>query len=146
MAKSFYDHVFHKVLLENPMLPGPSDNNNAMDQGVQDFSEIQGFAANLDPAAIKTSTFGQIKDNVSKIFDDIDQVNNFAGAKLDQLTNDAPAIIAMSIATDPSKKAAFENLHSELSEFTASIEEVEGKFATLKAKISKFVGDVGQPS
>ncbi len=169
MAKSFYATLIEKVLLENPYLPGPTD-GDTMQKGVEDFADdetdpnefnvqgisqhkdkivkrfmdkIQGFAANLEPDSIKTSTFGQIKDSVGEIFDSIDQVNNFAGAKLDQLTNEAPAIIAISIAGDPSKKAAFEALHKDLGEFSSSIEEIEGRFATLKAKITKFVGDVG---
>lgn len=108
------------------------------------MSQIQTFASKLEPEAIKSSTFGQIKDNVSKIYKEIDRVNVYSGAKLDQLNNDAPAVIAMTIATDPAKKSAFEKLHKELGGFTTAIEEVEGQFATLKAKIVDFVGDINQ--
>jgi hypothetical protein len=52
----------------------------------------------------------------------------------------------MTIATDPAKNSAFEKLHSELAEFTTAVEELEGKFATLKAKITDFIGDVSAPS
>lgn len=169
----YFKNIFRKVLLENPMLPSPDSDQNTMDQGVRDFADdgsdphafdvegisqhkdaivkrfmdqIQGFANKLAPEAVKTSTFGQIKSNVGSIFKEIDKVNTYAGAKLDQLNNDAPAVIAMTIATDPAKNAAFQKLHKELTEFTTSIEEVEGKFATLKAKITDFIGDVQAPS
>jgi hypothetical protein len=172
MSNSFWKKTFDRVLLENPMLPGP-DNNIDMDKGVADFADddtdphafdvegisqhkdaivkrfmdqIQGFANKLAPDAVKTSTFGQIKGNVGSIFKEIDKVNTYKGAKLDQLSNDAPAVIAMTIATDPAKNSAFEKLHSELAEFTTDVEELEGKFATLKAKITDFIGDVSAPS
>lgn len=167
---SAYKKYFQQTLLENPYLPGPND-GSSMDAGIDDFADdgtdphaydvegisqhkdaivqrfmnqIQGFANKLAPEAVKSSTFGQIKDTVGKVFKEIDKVNTYAGAKLDQLNNDAPAVIAMTIATDPSKNAAFQKLHKELTEFTTSIEEVEGKFATLKAKIEDFIGDVGE--
>lgn len=167
---SAYKKYFQQTLLENPYLPGPND-GSSMDAGINDFADdgtdphaydvegisqhkdaivqrfmnqIQGFANKLAPEAVKSSTFGQIKDTVGKVFKEIDKVNTYAGAKLDQLNNDAPAVIAMTIATDPSKNAAFQKLHKELTEFTTSIEEVEGKFATLKAKIEDFIGDVGE--
>lgn len=169
---SAYKKYFQQTLLENPYLPGPND-GSSMDAGINDFADdgtdphaydvegisqhkdaivqrfmnqIQGFANKLAPEAVKSSTFGQIKDTVGKVFKEIDKVNTYAGAKLDQLNNDAPAVIAMTIATDPSKNAAFQKLHKELTEFTTSIEEVEGKFATLKAKIEDFIGDVGEES
>lgn len=170
MSNSFWKKTFDRVLLENPMLPGPDA--NTMDQGIADFADdadphkfdvegisqhkdaivkrfmdqIQGFANKLSPEAVKTSTFGQIKGNVGSIYKEIDKVNTFKGAKLDQLSNDAPAVIAMTIATDPAKNSAFEKLHSELAEFTTAVEELEGKFATLKAKITDFIGDVSAPS
>lgn len=173
MAKSAYQKLLESVFLENPMLPGPGSNDNELDVGKQDFaddgtdphafdvegigqhkdaivkrfmSQIQGFSNKLSPEAVKTSTFGEIKSNVGSIFKEIDKINNYAGAKLDQLNNDAPAVIAMTIATDPAKNAAFQKLHKELGDFTTSIEEVEGKFATLKQKITDFIGDVGAPS
>jgi hypothetical protein len=173
MAKSAYEKLWLKTLQENalPMLPGPGDNNDldaakadfmddgtdphAMDvEGISQhkdaivnrfMSQIQGFANKLAPEAVKTSTFGEIKSNVGSIFKEIDKVNTYAGAKLDQLSNDAPAVIAMTIATDPAKNAAFQKLHKELTEFTTAIEDVEGKFATLKAKITDFIGDVTAP-
>lgn len=172
MAKSVYQKLLESVLLENPMLPGPENGQNNM-SGVEDFADddtdshafdvegisqhkdaivkrfmdqIQGFANKLAPEAVKTSTFGQIKSNVGSIFKEIDKVNTYKGAKLDQLSNDAPAVIAMTIATDPAKNSAFEKLHSELAEFTTAVEELEGKFATLKAKITDFIGDVSAPS
>ena len=102
MAKSFYDTIFEQLLLENPMLPGPDNNTMDADQGVQDFADdgtdphafdvqgigqhkdkivgrfmqqIQSFASKLEPQAIKSSTFGQIKDNVNSIYKEIDKVN-----------------------------------------------------------------------
>jgi hypothetical protein len=173
MAKSAYQKLLESTLLENPMLPGPGNNSNKLDMGRQDFvddgtssneydvegiinlknsivkrfmGQIQGFANKLSPETVKNSTFGEIKSNVGSIFKEIDKVSTYAGAKLDQLNNDAPAVIAMTIATDPTKNAAFQKLHKELGDFTTSIEEVEGKFATLKAKITDFIGDVGAPS
>jgi hypothetical protein len=94
MAKSVYQKLLESVLLENPMLPGPENGQNNM-SGVEDFADddtdphafdvegisqhkdaivkrfmdqIQGFANNLAPEAVKTSTFGQIKSNVGSIF------------------------------------------------------------------------------
>lgn len=173
---TFYEKYFAGILLENPSLPSTDNNTQlGLDaaEGKQSFmdsdsdpnsydvegianhknsiisrfmSKIQGFSNKLAPEAIKTSTFGSIKDNVSNIFKEIDKVNTYSTAKVDQLSNEAPAIIAVTISGDPAKKAAFEKLHKELSDFISSIEEVEGKFATLKAKIEDFGGDIKSAS
>ena len=52
--------------------------------------------------------------------------------------------MAAFIATDPTKQAAFEELHSNLEELQTAMEEVDGKLAALKGKIDDFVQDIQQ--
>ena len=168
MVKSKYQKFFESVLLENPSLPGVGDQGSSAPNGVDEFADdgtdvtqfnvdgikhhkdaiiqafmkkIKVFTDKLSPELIKTSTFGALKNSVSVIAKEIDKIQVYSKASIDQVTNEAPAIIAMEIITDPAKKAAFEKLHKELQVFIDDIDELEGKFASLKAKIDDFVGD-----
>lgn len=172
MVKSKYHKFFESILLENPALPGVGDTTSAAD-GVSEFADdgtdttafnvdgikhhkdaiiaafmkkVKQFTDRLAPELIKTSTFGSLKNSVSVIAKEIDKIQVYSKASIDTVTNEAPAIIAMEIASDPAKKSAFEKLHKELQAFISEIDEIEGKFASLKAKIDDFVGDASQPS
>lgn len=167
MVKSKWHKYFESILLENPSLPAVGDTGSSAD-GVSEFADdgtdvtqfnvdgikhhkdaiiqafmkkIQTFTDRLSPELIKTSTFGTLKNSVSVIAKEIDKIQVYSKSNIDQITNEAPAIIAMEIASDPAKKAAFEKLHKELQTFISDIEEIESKFASLKAKIDDFVGD-----
>ncbi len=163
-----YPKFFQHLLLENPMLPGPNDGNElqaGMDSFLDDGTdpdaydvesmnkhkeaivgrftdEILGFSERLSPDQIKNSTFGEITDTVDAVFRKLKEVEVYSKAKPDQFGINAPSVIAQSIIRDPSKKAAFDELHAELKEFSSSVSELEGKFSSLKSKIVSFVGDV----
>jgi len=163
MKKNSFNKLWESVLLENPYLPGPD--GKGTEQGVSDFADpdtdpndfyikgindnkskivsgfmrkIQSFAENLDTESLNQMTFGQIKKTVTEIHNEIEKVNTFAKAKIDQLNNDPAAIIAMTIATDAVKKSAFDTLFKTISNFNSQIEDLEGEFSTLKSKVDNF--------
>lgn len=169
-----YKKLFESVLLEQDLPldqqggktypDGTSDFNDMMDddtdettfhltkglvasvEAVQrDFNNrMGGFAQSLSPEAIKHLPLSQLKDKVAKVFKYVNGIQVFAKAKIDTLASNPSAILAAFIASDPTKQAAFENLHKKLEEFQSTLEETEASLSTLKGNIDDFVSDVAK--
>lgn len=164
-----YKNLFNAILLEQE-LPGPSIQgdqtdafSNSLDDGTDPdafatrgmqeiFSQVQNnfnnkmqaFGDALTPEAVKNMTLGRLKDEVSKVFKYINGIQVYSKSKIDTLAQNPSAILAGFIASDPSKQAAFNDLHAKLEEFSSAIEETETQISTLKGKIDEFMEDVNQ--
>lgn len=162
-----YKNLFNSILLEQE-LPGPSINGNSQDaftnslddgtdpdafatQGMQQiFAQVQDnfnkkmqtFGDSLSPEKVNRMTLATLKNEVAKVFKYINGIHVYAKSKIDSLAQHPSAILAGFIASDPSKQAAFEDLHAKLEEFSTYIEETESQISTLKGKIDQFMEDV----
>lgn len=167
-----YDSLFKSVLLEfaeaspNPnVLDGDADEafENQLDpdtdseafltQGIKDtFDRVQAdfnqkmsaFAAALSPEAVKRMPLGVIQQKVSKVYDYVNNIQVYAKAKIDALSQNPNGILAAFIASEPSKQAAFEELHKRLKEFVDTIEETITAVSGLKGKIDSFIENIAK--
>lgn len=120
-------------------------------QGIQDtFAAVQShfnkkmsdFASTLSPEAVKTMPLGQLREKLGDVFKFVNKINIYSNGKIDQISQDPYAIMAAFLASEPTKMAAFEDLHSNLDEFQGAIQDLEGQLSSLKGQIDDFVSDV----
>jgi len=166
-----YSQFFSKVLLEQAPLPGDSSSrtyddapdamNNFLDndtdpdqfltQGIQQtFDAVQShfnkkmseFASTLSPEAIKQMPLGQLREKISDVFKFTNKIQIYSKGKIEQISQDPYAIMAAFLASEPTKMAAFEDLHGNLDDFQQATQDLEGQLASLKGQIDDFVADV----
>ncbi len=166
-----YSQFFNKLLLEQD-LPGDSsartyqdDPNQGLDsfldndtdpdqfltQGIQQtFDAVQShfntkmseFASTLSPDAIKNMPLGQLREKISDVFKLTNKIQIYSKGKIEQISQDPYAIMAAFLASEPTKMAAFEDLHGNLEEFQQATQDLEGQLASLKGQIDDFISDV----
>lgn len=165
-----YNQFFNKLLLEQE-LPGgdssrvhdtpPSDLGGFLDkdtdpdklltQGMQDtFNAIQqrfssqmtDFANTLAPEAVDSMPLGELHEKIGEVFKFVNRIQIYSKGKIEQISEDPYAVMAAFLASEPTKIAAFEDLHKNLEEFQDAIQELEGQLAALKGQIDDFVADV----
>jgi outer membrane murein-binding lipoprotein Lpp len=100
------------------------------------------FASTLSPEAVKQMPMGQLREKLGNVFKFVNKINIYSNGKIDQISQDPYAIMAAFLASEPTKMAAFEELHSNLDEFQSAVQELEGQLASLKGQIDDFVSDV----
>jgi len=165
-----YSQFFTKLLLEQDLPNGGNSRTHAEDpnalegfldqgtdsdefltQGIQDTftavqkhfnSKMSEFASTLSPEAVKQMPMGQLREKLGNVFKFVNKINIYSNGKIDQISQDPYAIMAAFLASEPTKMAAFEELHSNLEEFQNAVQELEGQLASLKGQIDDFVADV----
>jgi uncharacterized protein YukE len=165
-----YSQFFSKVLLEQDLPHDPSSRtyddspdamNNFLDndtdpdqfltQGIQQtFDAVQShfnkkmseFASTLSPEAIKQMPLGELRQTISDVFKFTNKIQIYSKGKIEQISQDPYAIMAAFLASEPTKMAAFEELHGNLEDFQNATQELEGQLAMLKGQIDDFVSEV----
>lgn len=137
----------------DPFLDDDTDPDQFLTDGIkQTFDAVQThfntkmteFADSLSPENISTLSLGELRKSIGDVFKFVNKIQIYSKGKIEQISEDPYAIMAAFLASEPTKMAAFEDLHSNLDEFQTSIQEVESGLASLKGQIDDFVADVEQ--
>lgn len=132
-------------------LDNDTDPDALLTQGIKDtFDQVQShfnnkmteFANDLSPERIGATPLNELKDKVSDVFDFVNKVQVYSKGKIDQISQDPFAIMAAFLASEPTKMAAFQELHKNLDAFKSSVTEIETQLSGLKGQIDSFVEDV----
>lgn len=107
-------------------------------------SKMGEFSSSLSPEGIKTMTLSQIKEKVGEITDFTNKIEVFSKAKIDSMAQDPYAIMAGFVASEPTKLAAFKELHKTLQEFQQLFEDIDAAVSSVHSKVDEFVGDLAK--
>jgi hypothetical protein len=132
-----------------------TDPDEFLTKGIQDtFSSVQkhfdskmsNFSSSLSPESIKGMTLSEIKDKVGEVYDFANKIEVFSKSKIDSMAQDPYAIMAGFVASEPTKLAAFKELHKTLSDFQQLFEDIDAAVSSVHSKIDEFVSDINQNS
>lgn len=107
-------------------------------------SKMSGFSASLSPEGVKTMTLSQIKEKVGEVTDFANKIEIFSKSKIDSMAQDPYAIMAGFVASEPTKLAAFKELHKTLQEFQQLFEDIDAAVSSVHSKVQEFVDDLSK--
>lgn len=135
----------------NEFLDKDTDPDKFLSDGIrQTFDAVQShfnakmtaFADTLAPEEIRTMALGELRETIGDVFKFVNNVEIYTGEKIEQISQDPHAIMAAFLASDPTRLAAFAELHKNLKEFQGAIQELESQLSSLKGQIDDFVSEV----
>jgi hypothetical protein len=107
-------------------------------------SKMSNFSSSLSPESIKSMTLSQIKEKVGEVYDFANKIEVFSKSKIDSMAQDPYAIMAGFVASEPTKLAAFKELHKTLTDFQKLFEDIDAAVSSVHSKIDEFVSDINQ--
>jgi uncharacterized protein YukE len=100
------------------------------------------FANTLSPEAVKSMPLGELRESIGDVYKFVNKIQIYSKGKIEQISQDPYAIMAAFLASDPTRMAAFADLHGNLDEFQGAIQELESQLGSLKGQIDDFVSEV----
>ena len=105
-------------------------------------SKMNDFSNSLSPEGVQAMTLEQIKDKVGEVADFTNRIEVFSKAKIDSMAQDPYAIMAGFVASDPTKLAAFKELHKTLQDFQSLFEDIDAAVSNVHSRVAEFVSDL----
>lgn len=130
-----------------------TDPDEFLTRGIKDtFATVQkhfdtkmsNFSSSLSPESIKGMTLSQIKEKVGEVYDFSNKIEVFSKSKIDTMAQDPYAIMAGFVASEPTKLAAFKELHKTLADFQQLFEDIDAAVSSVHSKIDEFVSDINK--